>query len=69
MISIDEYQCENDKKNVTYAEIIYIFSFIYVKCQLKTVLSMITKDTWIGDKVAKISNNIIIVNQNWCLKL
>ena len=45
MISLDEYQCENDKKNVTYAEIIYIFSFIYVNCQLKTVSSTITKDT------------------------
>ena len=55
MISIDEYQFENEKKSysnqmkfLTYAKIIYIFIYIYiyiyVNCQTKTVSSMITKD-------------------------
>ena len=55
MISLDEYQYENEKKSygnrikfLTYAKIIYIFLlyiYIYVNCQTKTVSSMMTKDT------------------------
>ena len=52
IISLDEYQCENEKKIncnnqirfLTYAKIIN-FLYIFVNCQTKTVSSMITKDT------------------------
>ena len=51
MISLDEYQCENEKKNhsnqikfLTYAKInFFTYIYIFVNRQTKTVPSMITK--------------------------
>ena len=45
------------------------FLYIYVNFQTKTVSSMITKDTSIRVKVAKICDNMFMLNQNWSLNL
>ena len=47
---------------------IFLYIYICVNCQTKTVSSVIKKDTWKGAKVAKICNNMSKLNQNWCLE-
>ena len=60
LISLDQYQCENEKKSYSNQIKVLIYAkkkqktliCIYVNCQLKTWASMITKDTRIRTKVA-----------------
>ena len=77
MISLDEYQCENEEKfqikflpdKISYICKVNRILYINENCQTKTVSPIITKSTWIRVKIAKICNIIFKLNRNWRLKL